>query len=380
MILDYYKILQVHYDASPEVIQSAYKRLSRMYHPDTNFDQDEKMKQINLAFEVLSNTSKRTQYHKEWLEHFAPNSSKTFTFERVRITNDQALDAIDDYFHSLKIENWESAYLKLTLEDKSRIPLQDFIDCKTAVAKCYQLQGYKISYYKTYYNCTIENTLYERIIEYAVSVTDLNNRTYEITNEVLHKYVAFNGVSWNVHLGQNSLKNSILKFTLLSDKTEHFDPMSIYEKAAKRYDNLTGLLSESGFYEEALREVDRNRRYQNPFSLISFKVICVDNVPETVCVMHAANVIRKNLRINDVSARFGSNQFVCLLAETKRSGAEIALKKLYDIMISTQNQRYDIGTGVAEYGDFPNLDAVIYEVCSSSNYYDNSIIDSGNSI
>ncbi|MDL2289025.1 DnaJ domain-containing protein, partial [Oscillospiraceae bacterium OttesenSCG-928-F05] len=33
---DYYSILQVHCDAEPEVIRSAYKRLCTKYHPDIN--------------------------------------------------------------------------------------------------------------------------------------------------------------------------------------------------------------------------------------------------------------------------------------------------------------------------------------------------------
>ena len=38
---DYYKILQVAPDASPEVIQMAYKALAKKYHPDLNPGQEE---------------------------------------------------------------------------------------------------------------------------------------------------------------------------------------------------------------------------------------------------------------------------------------------------------------------------------------------------
>lgn len=48
---DYYKILQVASDASPEVIQMAYKALAKKYHPDLNPGQEEamqeKMKDLN---------------------------------------------------------------------------------------------------------------------------------------------------------------------------------------------------------------------------------------------------------------------------------------------------------------------------------------------
>ena len=65
---DYYKILQVAPDASPEVIQMAYKALAKKYHPDLNPGQEEaaqeKMKDVNEAYEILSDKDKRWQYDK----------------------------------------------------------------------------------------------------------------------------------------------------------------------------------------------------------------------------------------------------------------------------------------------------------------------------
>ena len=63
---DYYKILQVAPDASTEVIQMAYKAIAKKYHPDLNPGQEEaaqeKMKDVNEAYEILSDKDKRWQY------------------------------------------------------------------------------------------------------------------------------------------------------------------------------------------------------------------------------------------------------------------------------------------------------------------------------
>lgn len=63
---DYYKILQVAPDASTEVIRMAYKALAKKYHPDLNPGQEEaaqeKMKNVNEAYEILSDKDKRWQY------------------------------------------------------------------------------------------------------------------------------------------------------------------------------------------------------------------------------------------------------------------------------------------------------------------------------
>jgi molecular chaperone DnaJ len=58
---DYYGILGVRRDASADDIKRAYRRLAREYHPDVNPDPvaQEKFKDINAAYEVLSDPQKR---------------------------------------------------------------------------------------------------------------------------------------------------------------------------------------------------------------------------------------------------------------------------------------------------------------------------------
>lgn len=70
---DYYKILQVHTLAEPEVVKAAYDRLARKYHPDINKNptDSDRMKDINEAYEVLSNPEKKNQYHTTWLQKTA---------------------------------------------------------------------------------------------------------------------------------------------------------------------------------------------------------------------------------------------------------------------------------------------------------------------
>jgi len=58
---DYYQILGVSRDASQEEIKKAYYKLAHKYHPDKGGD-EKKFKEINEAYQVLSNKEKRTQY------------------------------------------------------------------------------------------------------------------------------------------------------------------------------------------------------------------------------------------------------------------------------------------------------------------------------
>src|SRR5919199_1461306 len=61
---DYYEVLGVARDASPEQIKKAYRTLARQYHPDLNkaSDAEARFKEINEAYEVLSDTDKRAMY------------------------------------------------------------------------------------------------------------------------------------------------------------------------------------------------------------------------------------------------------------------------------------------------------------------------------
>lgn len=62
---DYYKILGVDKNASPDDIKKAFRKLAVKYHPDKNVNNkaaEEKFKQINEANEVLSDPQKRKKY------------------------------------------------------------------------------------------------------------------------------------------------------------------------------------------------------------------------------------------------------------------------------------------------------------------------------
>ncbi len=64
MARDYYEILGVARDGSQQDIKAAFRKLAREYHPDVSKlpDAEEKFKEINEAYEVLSDEAKRARY------------------------------------------------------------------------------------------------------------------------------------------------------------------------------------------------------------------------------------------------------------------------------------------------------------------------------
>jgi len=62
MAKDYYEILGVSKSASDEEIKKAFRKLAHQHHPDKKGGDEAKFKEINEAYQVLSNKEKRTQY------------------------------------------------------------------------------------------------------------------------------------------------------------------------------------------------------------------------------------------------------------------------------------------------------------------------------
>jgi molecular chaperone DnaJ len=59
---DYYKILGVSKAATEEEIKTAYRKLAHQHHPDKQGGNEAKFKEINEAYQILSNKEKRSQY------------------------------------------------------------------------------------------------------------------------------------------------------------------------------------------------------------------------------------------------------------------------------------------------------------------------------
>jgi molecular chaperone DnaJ len=78
---DYYETLGVRKDASPDDLKKAFRHLARKYHPDLNKgskEAEEKFKEINEAYQVLSDPRKKAQYDQVGHAEFRPGDAEGY--------------------------------------------------------------------------------------------------------------------------------------------------------------------------------------------------------------------------------------------------------------------------------------------------------------
>jgi len=111
---DYYKTLGVERKASEAEIRKAYRKLAMQYHPDRNpgdKQAEERFKEINEAYQVLSDPQKRTHYdrlgsdYSSWQRRGAPGD---FNWDQyggfpggTRINPDEMQDIFSDFFRTI---------------------------------------------------------------------------------------------------------------------------------------------------------------------------------------------------------------------------------------------------------------------------------------
>ena len=165
---NYYKILEIDKNASPEIIKKAYSTLAKKYHPDLQPDEkkhesEEKFKLINEAYETLSDESKRAEYDSNLIEN---------------LVSQEQYDSL----------NQENEYLRNVINELNKKNLSNQDNANNSQTNTYNIPNRNNEYENNnYYNNPnyykdYEDTLkkaYEKAYHDAY-IQDLKNRGYKI--------------------------------------------------------------------------------------------------------------------------------------------------------------------------------------------------------
>ncbi len=164
-----YDILEVSRKASKEVIEKAYKTLAKKYHPDLQTAEnkeiaEKRMKEINEAYDVLSDEQKRKEYdekleaederkkQEEYINYQNNSGTQSVKYESNMQTSDS--DNSGNYSNPNNYSNqdfdWKKAYANLSKKEQHKIMKEVQKEANAEYRKQYEdyfrSLGYKIKH------------------------------------------------------------------------------------------------------------------------------------------------------------------------------------------------------------------------------------------
>lgn len=127
---DYYEVLGINKQADASEIKKAYRKLAKKYHPDVNSDHDaeEKFKEVQEAYEVLSDDQKRANYDRFGHTDFSGQGFSSQGF------SNQGFDGFEDIFSSFFGQGFSnssrqnSANQRMRGQDRHMVVTIDFME------------------------------------------------------------------------------------------------------------------------------------------------------------------------------------------------------------------------------------------------------------
>jgi DnaJ-class molecular chaperone len=133
---NFYKILGVNQKADPEKIKSAYRRAAKRYHPDVSPKNEEKFKEVQEAYETLSDPEKKAVYDQKVLEK--PNSNMRHDHPRYSppiFSSFNVFNDLDEFFAGVE-NSWSEDFFNGRKEDQSDFYIEIILSPEEARVGC----------------------------------------------------------------------------------------------------------------------------------------------------------------------------------------------------------------------------------------------------
>lgn len=319
--LDLYKIMQLHPSSDGDMINYAYKKLCKKYHPDININTNDIMQKINYAYEVLSNEKSRASYDRTY--SYFKNSTNIFEKEQLS----KAAENLNDYFKALITNNYKKAYNLISNSDKLNITYEDFEDWQKTVSKFYRIKDYSISLLDNFYNKKISSKKYEHTAEFKINIVEKDLASKDEKKEVATKFLVKEREGWKVYLGYKKLNE--------------------YTKELKLFNNLVAgnsknfqAYSNANFSKLLEKEIYRKERYNSSYSLVLFEITNYEDLKLEIddSINNYLEVVFTELetlyRFIDEFARYKDDKFFLLLPETKEEEIYPVIDKTRTFFVS----------------------------------------------
>ncbi|WP_461204870.1 sensor domain-containing diguanylate cyclase [Clostridium sp. DL1XJH146] len=127
------------------------------------------------------------------------------------------------------------------------------------------------------------------------------------------------------------------------------------------FDKLTGAYNRNKLYQYIQQEIERNKRYGTSFSIIIYDIDYFKRINDNyghlvgdLVLKEITHLIKNNIRSNDYLFRFGGDEFIILLPNTKLENAKIVAEKNRAMIdekeyVTEAVDNITLSTGVAQY-------------------------------
>ena len=152
--INYYELLGIKKDATPEEIKKAYRMQAKKWHPDLNKDKDASKisMQLNEAKEVLLDPLKRNDYDK-YLEELTNPSYQKMKQKEQAYNNKQDKKTYNNYYEKDTYTKWEyfATYIKYYQVSKTRkVFACIFVILETIICSILQIINYLLALFLCY--------------------------------------------------------------------------------------------------------------------------------------------------------------------------------------------------------------------------------------
>lgn len=198
---NYYDILQVNRNASPEIIEKAYKILAKKYHPDLQAEEQKKqaeeiLKEINEAYEVLSNPEKKKIYDASLINETQTYSESNNSNDKHNSYNNNPdnINTNSIPIHELKYRQQQELLRQQKLQQEKQY--QEQLKREQELAYQEQLQQARQQAYYDAYIQDLKNRGYK--IRYKKSIKDYIRNFISIVLTILVLFLL-----WQIPFVQN---------------------------------------------------------------------------------------------------------------------------------------------------------------------------------
>ena len=134
---NFYRILGINQEADPAKIKRAYRRAAKRYHPDISPKNEEKFRQVQTAYETLSDPQKKSTYDEQFTKQPA-HDARSYAPADLAPSSLPIFDEIERIFFDLNSfwNNEENGLLATFAEDRGDLHLEVILTREEAVLGC----------------------------------------------------------------------------------------------------------------------------------------------------------------------------------------------------------------------------------------------------